>query len=56
MINAVAEGKVLDHQMNLFVVVIVVLVSMSLTLHVKSSDLARNTINTFPKFLRKMFI
>nr|DAE82881.1 MAG TPA: hypothetical protein [Bacteriophage sp.] len=45
MIDAVAEGKVLDHQVDLFVVVVMILVSMSLTLHVKSSDLARNTID-----------
>nr|DAH25470.1 MAG TPA: hypothetical protein [Caudoviricetes sp.] len=45
MINAVAEGKVLDHQMDLFVVVVVILVSMSLTLHVKATNLACDTIN-----------
>jgi hypothetical protein len=56
MINAVTEGEVLDHQMDLLVVVVVILVSMSLTLHVKATDLASDTINTFPKFLRKMFI
>ena len=56
MINAVAEGKVLDHQMDLFVVVVVILVSMSLTLHVKSPDTTSNTIDPLLLFLRKMFI
>ena len=56
MINAIAEGKVLDHQMDLFVIVVVILVSMSLTLHVKATDLARDTINSLLLFLRKMFI
>nr|DAL97198.1 MAG TPA: hypothetical protein [Bacteriophage sp.] len=45
MINAVAEGKVLDHQMDLFVVVIVIFVSMSLALHVKATNLACDTID-----------
>jgi hypothetical protein len=56
MINAVAEGKVLDHQMDLFVVVVVILVSMSLTLHVKATNTTGNTINSLLLFLRKMFI
>ena len=56
MINAVAEGEVLYHQMDLFVVVVVILISMSLALHVKASNTTGNTINSLPKFLRKMFI
>lgn len=54
MINAVAEGEVLDHQMDLFVVVVVILVSMSLTLHVKAPDTTGNTINSLLLFLRNM--
>nr|DAV37747.1 MAG TPA: hypothetical protein [Bacteriophage sp.] len=46
MINAIAEGKVLDHQMDLFVVVVMILVSMSLTLHVKTTNLACDAIDT----------
>nr|DAN21497.1 MAG TPA_asm: hypothetical protein [Bacteriophage sp.] len=46
MINAIAEGKVLDHQMDLFVVIVVILVSMSLTLHVKATNLACDAIDT----------
>nr|DAT26352.1 MAG TPA: hypothetical protein [Bacteriophage sp.] len=46
MINAVAEGKVLDHQVDLFVVVVVILVSMSLTLHVKTANTTGDTINS----------
>jgi hypothetical protein len=56
MINAIAEGKVLDHQMDLFVVIVVILVSMSLTLHVKATNLACDAINSLLLFLRKMFI
>nr|DAU56998.1 MAG TPA: hypothetical protein [Caudoviricetes sp.] len=43
MCNAVTIREVLQHQMNLFVIVVIVLISMSLALHVKGAQLSSNT-------------
>nr|DAT88101.1 MAG TPA: hypothetical protein [Caudoviricetes sp.] len=43
MCDAVTIREVLQHQMNLFIVIVVVLISVSLTLHVKGPQFSSNT-------------